>query len=196
MNILLGRILDGDKKEAKDKPKKERGKPKKTILSAEEMAEALRIEEEAAKLKAEKEVMRRAQKRLDEIMKKEDEEMNALRSKQKRIIRNESKENVRMKMREDYLTSLLSPTKRLKWGFVDDNESHLRGFLDTKPVLDIKRGVISYTLHLGDALALRAKNVGMRNNFSSFNVYDLKTKAETVLKRIENLERDSKRRGQ
>jgi hypothetical protein len=193
MEILLDRMLNGDKKDKA--PKKTRGRPKKEKVSIEDVLKA----EEALQLKAKEEVRKRAQKRLDEAMKKQADEVNILRSKQKRMFRNEQR-LIEEKEREDaQIASIIAPTKRLQWDLVDGNIQHLRAFLNGRHIFDIKRGILTYKLYLSDlkvekgvSFAQRAKDVQMGNNFSGLNVYDLKTKAENVLKRIEELEKRKK----
>lgn len=195
LDILLAQILDGDKKE-KEESKNGFGRPKKQNTSAEEAAKA---EEEALKLEAEKAVERRAKKRLEELMKKEAIEMDNMQSKQKRMVRNEAKDRAKEEERAAFISSLVAPTGRMQWDLFEGNPDHLQAFLNGEHAFDIKRGLMTYKLQFVDAgrpnkksMLQRAKDVGIGNNFSSFNVYDLKTKAETLLKRIESLEKKKK----
>ncbi len=185
-DILLGDILKGEMD-----AKKAKKKAKNTEVDDEEQAKTLKEQAEA-------EVKRRAKKKLEEAFAKSERQAAESMAMAKRRMREMNKEEQAAEKRKVLLDSLQAPTKRFQWQY--DNAGVLQAFHEQRQVFSIERGASMYKMYLSGAepvkgvksLADRARSVGVGNNYTSTNVYQLKEKAEKVLSRIELLEKQAR----
>ncbi len=185
-DILIDQIVKTEKEKAKEEANRLKSKKADTPTPEEPNT----AEEQAAA-----EVKRRAEKRLKEAMKKQDEKIDNLLSKQKRSVRalqKEEKEKIKV---DAYRASLTAPTARLQWESIGRNMHHLRGSLNGEPAFEIKLGLATFKLYLMDpklkegvSIKKRAEKAKIGNIHSSSNVYVLKQKAEKLILRIEAFE--------
>jgi hypothetical protein len=188
-DILLGDILKGemDAKKAKKKTKNTE------VADEEQQAKTLKEQAEA-------EVKRRAKKKLEEAFAKSERQTAESMAMAKRRMREMNKKEQAAEKRKALLDSLQAPTKRFQWQY--DNTGVLQAFHEQRQVFSIERGASMYKMYLSGAepvkgvksLADRARGVGVGNNYTSTNVYQLKEKAEKVLSRIELLEKQARER--
>lgn len=187
MNILLGHILDGDKKGAKSKPKRNKGRPK--SVDIEEETKKLAEEQELLKEKAQDQIEKIALKRLEESMRKEQDEINNKLYRYRHDAQRNLEEERRKYLINKEMELLTAPTKRMGWEIVDNNMNHLRASLNGVHVFDINRGLTTFSLRLIGEMLSRAVDAKVNKSYSSFNLYELKNKAEAILRNIESIEK-------
>lgn len=179
LDILLSQMLNGKKKpekQEKDAYPEGSDDPKEGDPTLEEQAEL--------------EVRKRAQRRMEELMKAEEVRIEEAISRQKRKLRNIKAQEQKQSVKESFLSSLVVPTKRLQWDLVDNDPDRLRAFLEGEHVFDIKRGIMTYKLSLvgNTSLFHRAERSKQSNVHSSVDVYRLKSKAEKMIDLIDKHE--------
>lgn len=184
-DIMIEQILKTEKEKAKEKAK----------LLKSQKDEPDKKEAETLEEKAKQQVKRRAEKKLAEAMKKQAAEIDEAMAKGKRQVRALRQEEEKKQKTDAYVASLTAPTARLQWECVGGNPHHLRAALNGESFFEIKRGIATFKLYLMDSklkegvsLKKRAEKVKVGGIHSSHNVYALKTNAEKLLKRIEELE--------